>query len=71
VKLDWAFSQHTLANALAALATRLRDPVRMAEALGCMRDAAAVYRESDNTYWLPIAERRIEEIAAQLAALRS
>jgi tetratricopeptide (TPR) repeat protein len=71
VPLDWAYSQHTLANALAALATRLRDPVRMVEALDCMRDAAEVYRDGGNTYWLPIAERRIGEIDAQLAALRS
>ena len=70
VKLDWASSQHNLANALAALATRLRDPVRMAEALGCMRGAAEVFREGGNTYALPIAERRIEEIEAQLAAMR-
>ena len=40
--LGWAYSQHTSANALAALATRLEDPVRMAEALDWMRGAAEV-----------------------------
>jgi hypothetical protein len=43
----------------------------MVEALDCMRDAAEVYREGGNTYWLPIAERRIRDIDAQLAAMRS
>jgi hypothetical protein len=71
VPLNWAGTRHNLASALAALTTRVRDPVRMAEALDCMRNAAEVYREGGNTYWLPIAEQGIEEFAAQLAGLRS
>ena len=71
VPLNWAFSQHTLAEALATLAARLGDRARMAEALGCMRNAADVYREGNNTYRLPIAEQRIGEIEEELAAMRA
>jgi len=67
---QWACSQHGLAEALATLAVRLKDPARMAEALACMRGVADVYREAANTYWLPIAERRINEIEAQLATMQ-
>ncbi len=42
----------------------------MAEALTCMRNAALVYREGNNTHWLPIAERRITAIEAALAAMQ-
>jgi tetratricopeptide (TPR) repeat protein len=70
VPLRWAYSQHTLANALAILGQRLNDPGRLADALACMRNAAEVYRESGNTYWLPVAEQRIGEIEAALAAMR-
>jgi hypothetical protein len=59
-----------LANTLAALGQRLNDPARLADALSCMRSAAEVHREGGNTYWLPIAEQRIGEIEAALAAMR-
>ncbi len=68
--LGWASSQYNLGNALAALATRLWDRVCMAEALGSMRNAAEVCRESGNTYRLPIIELRISEIEAVLAVMR-
>ena len=70
VPLDWARRSTRLSNTLAALAERLHDPARMAEALDCMRNAAAVYRDGGNSYWLPIAEQRIREIEAQLAAMQ-
>ncbi len=68
VPLDWAFSQHNLSEALAVLAERTRDRAKLVDALGRMRDAAEVYREGGNSYWLPIAERRIAAFEAALAA---
>jgi hypothetical protein len=70
VPLDWAQSQHNLANTLVVLAARTHDPARAAEALDCMRGAAEVYRQAGKTYWLPIAEQRISEIEAALAAMQ-
>jgi hypothetical protein len=70
VPLDWAFSRHTLANALAVLAERTGDRARTTEALAAMRDAAQVYRESGNSYWLPVAEREIRKIEAGLARMK-
>jgi hypothetical protein len=69
VPLDWAFSRHNLANALALLAQRRHDRAQMVEAIAAMRDAAEVYREGNNSYALPIAERRIGEMEAELAVM--
>ncbi len=66
---DWAQSQYNLANALATLAERTGDRARMTEAIASMRNAAAVYREGNNTYWGPIAERRVTEMEATLAKM--
>jgi tetratricopeptide (TPR) repeat protein len=71
VPLDWAGTNYNLANTLALLAQRTHDPARMAEALGDMRGAAEVYREANEGYWRPIAERRAAEIEAELAAMRA
>ena len=68
VPLDWAFSQHNLSEALAVLAERTRDRAKLVDALGRMRDAAEVYREGGNSYWLPVAEERITAMEAALAA---
>ncbi|HVC63458.1 MAG TPA: hypothetical protein VND19_24225 [Acetobacteraceae bacterium] len=57
------------ANALTILAARTNDTARAAETLDRMRGAAD--RQAGNTYRLPIAEQRISEIEAALAALRS
>ena len=43
----------------------------MAEALQCMRNAAEVYRKAGDTYWLPIADARINELAAALNAMQN
>jgi tetratricopeptide (TPR) repeat protein len=53
--LQWASSQHGLATTLAALAERRKSAKTMEQALTCMRGAAEVYQESNNAYWLPIA----------------
>ena len=66
--LDWASSQYNLSNALALLAEWTRDRALLIDALGRMRDAAEVYREGGNSYWLPVAERRIAAMEAALAA---
>jgi len=68
VPLDWASSQHGLSNTLSLLAVRMRDRAKLVDALGRMRDAAEVYRQGGNSYWLPIAERRIAAFEARLAA---
>ena len=41
----------------------------MTEAITSMRNAAAVDREGNNTYWGPIAERRVTEMEATLAKM--
>lgn len=64
--LDWAYSQHGLAEALVLLAMRLERREMLEDALVRMRDAAAVYRETDNDYWLAIAEQRITNMEATL-----
>ena len=69
VPLDWAHSQYNLANTLALLAERSGDRGTLEEAIACMRDAAEVYRQGNVTYWLPIAERRVREMEAALAAM--
>jgi hypothetical protein len=66
VPLDWASSQHGLATTLAALAERRKSAKTMEQALTCMRGAAEVYQESNNAYWLPIANARITEMKAEL-----
>ena len=66
VPLDWAFSRHTLA----LLVERTGGRTRMTEAIGAMRDAAQVYREGGNGYWLPVAERRIGEMEAAFAGMK-
>jgi hypothetical protein len=71
VPLDWAYSQRGLGNALAALATRVHDPVRMARALPPMRNAAEVYRDSGNSYCLTIVEQPLQEIQAALDATQA
>ena len=71
VPLDWAYSQHTLANALAVLAKRKNSAKTMEQALTCMRGAAEVYQQSNNTYWLPIANTAITEMEAELLVLQA
>ena len=70
VPLDWAYSEHALANALAALAKRQKSVARMEEALTCMRGAVEVYQQGKETYQLPIAQRRVTEMEAELLELQ-
>ena len=67
--LDWAATQHTLANVLATLAARTKDRARITEAIASMRDAAEVYRQGNVAYWLPIAVQRIAAMEATLAKM--
>ena len=68
--LQWASSQHGLATTLAALAERRKSAKTMEQALTCMRGAAEVYQESNNAYWLPIANTLITEMKAELLKLQ-
>jgi hypothetical protein len=70
VPLDWARSQQGLANALAALANRQKNAALMDEALASLSGAVDVYRQAGESHRLPIAERRLVEIEAELAALK-
>ena len=62
-------TQNNLGISLAVLAERTGDRVRMADAIGCLRDAAQVYREGGNSYWQPIAEQEIMTLEAELAKM--
>jgi hypothetical protein len=70
VPLAWAHSQRGLANALADLAKRRKSAAGMEEALACMRSAVEVYQQGGVNYWLPIGQRRVIEMEAELLALR-
>ena len=48
---------------------RLKDPARMKEALTCMRGAVEVYQQEGESYWRPIAEKRVTELEADLLSL--
>jgi tetratricopeptide (TPR) repeat protein len=70
VPLQWAYAQHGLANALAALAKRVRSAVLIEEALVSMRGALDAYQQAGEGYWLPIAQRRVAEMEADLAEMK-
>ena len=42
----------------------------MEETLTCMRGAVEVYQESKGIYWLPIVQRHVTEMEAELAELQ-
>jgi tetratricopeptide (TPR) repeat protein len=69
VPLNWAASQHGLASTLATLAERTHDRARMTEAIASLRDVAEIYRQSNNTHWLPIAEQAVAAMQAALAKM--
>jgi dTDP-4-amino-4,6-dideoxygalactose transaminase len=67
VPLDWAYTQHGLAGALAVLAGREKDAIHaMEEAVVRMRGAVQAYQQVGESYWLPEAQRRT--VAAIIAA---
>jgi hypothetical protein len=70
VPLEWAATQHGLANALAALARRKRSPAQMEKALKHMRAAVEGYRQAGDAYWGPIARRQLASLEAELFALK-
>jgi len=65
-----AYSQHNLANALAAIAKRQNNAALLEEALASMRGAVDAFEQAWEGYWLPIAQRRIAEMQAELAELK-
>ena len=70
VPLQWAITQMNLGNALAILARRQNEASLLEGALACMRSAADAYQQAGKNFWLPIAQRRIAEIEADLAAMK-
>ena len=62
--------QHGLANVLAILAERQKSAEDMKKAITCMRIAAEVYQQSGNSYWLPIANRKLAAMEAELLRLQ-
>lgn len=68
--LDWAYAQHNLADAVAAMALRRGDRVQMMEAIVRMRGAIEVYRKVNHKFWVPIAERRLTEMEGDFQKLR-
>jgi exonuclease VII small subunit len=71
VPLQWAYTQHGLASALAAVAKRQRNAALMEEALTAMRGAVDAYQKAGEGYWLPIAQRRLAEMEAELAEMKA
>ena len=70
VPLRWATTQHGLGNTLAVLAERQKSAQLMTEAVEAMRSAEDGYQQAGEGYWLPIAQKRVTEMQAELAALR-
>ena len=70
VPLDWG-TQNNLGNALATLAARQKNTLLLEEALASMRGAVDAYQQAGEGYWLPIAQRRIAEMEAELAEMRA
>ena len=70
VPLDWAYSEHGLAGTLAALAERQKSDLLMTEAVEAMRSAVEHYQQAGEGYWLPIAQKRVTEMQAELNELK-
>ena len=70
VPLRWAYSQQGLANALAALAKRQNNADLMEQALQSLRGAVEAYQQAGEGYWLPIAQKRVTEMQAELIELK-
>jgi hypothetical protein len=70
VPLNWAATQSNLGNALATLAARQKSTLLLEEALASMRGAVDAYQQAGEGYWLPIAQRRIAEMEAELAEMK-
>ena len=70
VPLQFAYSEHGLANCLADLAERQKNAALMEDALAAMRAAADAYQQVGENYWLPKAEDRIKAMQAAADALK-
>jgi tetratricopeptide (TPR) repeat protein len=70
VPLAWAAAHMNLSNALEALAERQKSAELMEEAVLSMRDAVEVYQQAGAARRLPIAQKGVAEMQAELAALK-
>jgi tetratricopeptide (TPR) repeat protein len=70
VPLDWAYTQQGLATALGVLAKRQGNPALLQGALASMRGALDAYQQAGEGHWLPIAQRRVAEMEAELAEMK-
>jgi tetratricopeptide (TPR) repeat protein len=68
--LQWAETQSNLGAALEALGERQKDAKLMEEAVKAMSGAAETYQQAGEGYWLPIAQKRVTEMQAELAELK-
>ena len=59
-----------LGNTLETLGEREKSARLMKEALSCMRGAVEAYQQAGEGYWLPIAQKRVTEVRAELAKLQ-
>ena len=72
VPLDWAEdAAQSRRTAFAALAKRQESAALLEEALASMRGAVEVYQQAGEGYWLPIAQRRVAELEAELAEMQA
>jgi tetratricopeptide (TPR) repeat protein len=69
VPLEWARTQESLGNALAMLGEREKSAELMEEAVKSMRGAVEGYQAGEGN-WLPIAQKRLAEMQAELAELK-
>ncbi len=70
IPLEWAATQMNLSNAFEALAERQKSAEFMEEAVISMCDAVEVYQQTGAGHWLPIAQKRVAEMQAELAELK-
>ena len=70
VPLEWASTQMGLGNALETIAERQKNAKLMAEAVKGMRGAVEAFQQAGEGYWLPIAQKRVTEMQAELAELK-
>lgn len=59
-----------LGNALEALGEREKSSKDIEEAVESTRGAIEVYQQAGESYWLPIAQKRVIEMQAELTGLR-
>ncbi len=70
VPLNWASTRYNMGFAWEALADRTGDRATLLSAIEATKEAASVFRDGGNSYALPMAEQRIAELEAKLAAMK-